>query len=301
MRIGLHLPQLGRAASPENLVFVAQRAEALGFSDAWVSDHVAVPVTMSGTPSFFPEPVPLLSMVAGHTDRIGLGTSVIIGAYRNPMHFAKQWATLDWLAPGRTVLGLGAGWLDEEFEACGVDPANKGRRLDDYIAGWRALWSGETEYTGEYFSFQGVRVRPEPVEPIKVWIGGSSSGAIKRAAGNDGWHPTWAPVDVMAQRLEILHAEIDRLGRDRDQVTVSMHMEMRLGEQLPVGYWSREGDGYGEREVADATREGLVATLRRYEHIGVQHIVLTPQCRSLEEWTEQLDALEGLPEEMERA
>lgn len=299
MKLGLHLPQLGRAASPENLVHVAKRAESLGFSDLWVSDHVAVPVTMSGTPSFFPEPVPLLSLVAGHTERIGLGTSVIIGAYRNPMHFAKQWATLDWLAPGRTVLGLGAGWLDEEFAACGVDPTHKGRRLDDYISGWRSLWSGGTEHEGEFFSFHDVRVRPQPEQPIPVWIGGSSDGAIRRAAANDGWHPTWAPVEVMAVHVSRLRAEIGRLGRDPREVTVSMHMEVRLGEQLPVGYWSREGDGYGEREVANGTRAGLVTSLRRYAAVGVQHMVLTPQCRSLDEWDEQLDALEGLPAEME--
>jgi probable F420-dependent oxidoreductase len=300
MRLGLHLPQLGRAASPETIVDVARRAEAMGFADVWVSDHVAVPTTLAGTPSFFPEPVPLLSLVAGHTERIGLGTSVIIAAYRNPLHFAKQWATLDWLAPGRTVLGVGAGWLDDEFIACGVEPARKGRRLDDYISGWRTVWSGGTSHESEFFSFRDVRVRPEPKQPIPVWIGGSSPGAIRRAAANDGWHPTWAPVEVMAGHLERLRAEIDRIGRRRDAVTVSMHMEVRFGERLPVGYWSREGDGYGERDVADGTPEGLLATLHRYAGIGVEHIVLTPQCRSREEWDQQLDALEGFPAEMEQ-
>lgn len=298
MRLGLHLPQLGRAASPQNIIDVAQRAEAMGFADVWASDHIAVPTTLANTPSFFPEPVPLLSLVAGHTERVGLGTSVIIAAYRNPMQFAKQWATLDWLAPNRTILGLGAGWLDEEFVACGVDPARRGRRLDDYISGWRTLWSGGTSHASEFFSFTDVRVRPEPQERIPVWIGGSSSGAINRAAANDGWHPTWAPVDVFAGYLDQLHAEIDRLGRQRSDVTVSMHLEVRLGEQLPVGYWSREGDGYGERDVADATPDGLLATLNRYAKIGVEHIVLTPQCRSRQEWDDQLDALDGFPAEL---
>lgn len=294
----MHLPQLGRAASPATIVEVARRAEAMGFADLWASDHVAVPTTLTGTPSFFPEPVPLLSVVAGHTERIGLGTSVIIPAYRNPMHFAKQWATLDWLAPGRTILGVGAGWLDDEFEACGIGPKRKGRRLDDYIAGWRTLWTGGTEFTSEFFTFRDVRVRPEPQQRIPVWVGGSSPLAIRRAAANDGWHPTWAPLDVFAGHLERLHAEIDRLGRDRAEVTVSMHLEVRLGEQLPPGYWSREGDGYGARDVADATPGGLLKTLTSYAEIGVEHILLTPQCRSRQEWDDQLDALEGFPAEM---
>jgi probable F420-dependent oxidoreductase len=298
MKLGLHLPQLGRAATPETIVDVARRAEAMGFADVWASDHVVVPTTLPNTPSFFPEPVPLLSLVAGHTQRVGLGTSVIIPAYRNPMQFAKQWATLDWLAPSRTILGVGAGWLDDEFVACGVDPARKGRRLDDYLSGWRALWRGETAHDSEFFTFRDVRVRPQPHLPIPVWIGGSSAGAIRRAAANDGWHPTWAPVEVFAGHPATLHAEIDRLGRDRAEVTVSMHLEVRLGEPLPPGYWSREGDGYGERDVADGTRAGLLATLNRYAEIGVQHVLLTPQCRSRQEWDEQLDALEGFPAEL---
>lgn len=298
MRLGLHLPQLGRAASPATIVEVAVRAEAMGFADLWASDHVAVPTTLAGTPSFFPEPVPLLSLVAGHTERVGLGTSVIIPAYRNPMQFAKQWATLDWLAPGRTILGVGAGWLDDEFDACGVDPKRKGRRLDDYITGWRTLWAGGTEFASDFFSFHDVRVRPEPQQRIPVWVGGSSAGAIRRAAANDGWHPTWAPAEVFAGHLEQLHAEIDKLGRDRSEVTISMHLEVRLGEQLPPGYWSREGDGYGERDVADGTPEGLLKTLSKYAELGVEHILLTPQCRSRQEWDEQLDALDGFPAEM---
>lgn len=298
MRLGLHLPQLGRAASPATIIDIAQRAEEMGFSDLWASDHVAVPTSLAGTPSFFPEPVPLLSLAAGHTQSIGLGTSVIIAAYRNPMHFAKQWATLDWVAPGRTILGVGAGWLDQEFEACGVDPRRKGQRLDDYLAGWRVLWSGGTAFRSDHFSFHDVRVRPEPQQPVPVWIGGSSDGAIRRAAANDGWHPTWAPPEVFAGYLDKLHTEIDRLGRSRDRVTVSMHMEVRLGEQLPAGYWSREGDGYGDRDVAEGTREGLLDSLSRYSDLGVEHIVLTPQCRSRQEWDEQLDALDGFPAEV---
>ena len=89
MKAGLHLPQLGRVASPDRIVAVARRAEALCFDDVWVSDHVAVPTTMEGIPSFFPEPVPLLAMAAAVTERLGLGTSVVVPAYRNPLHFAK--------------------------------------------------------------------------------------------------------------------------------------------------------------------------------------------------------------------
>ena len=250
MRWGIHLPQLGRAASLELLVEVAQRAEAAGFDDVWTADHVAVPVDLEGMPSFFPEPVPLLSAVAAHTHRVGLGTSVLIPAYRNPMQFAKQWATLDWLAPGRTILGVGAGWLEPEFEACGVPMVHRAQRLDGYLDGWRAAWSGATEYHSEHFSFTGVRINPQPAVPIPIWIGGSSPGALRRAARCDGWMGTWAPPDVFAERLALLRAEQDRLGRPREETTISIHMELRLGDPLDeAGRWSVVGDGYGDREM----------------------------------------------------
>ena len=129
MKVGLHLPQLGRAASLDAIIQVATEAERRGFDDVWTADHVAVPVDLEGMPSFFPEPVPLLSAVAAHTNRVGLGTSVVIPAYRNPMHWAKQWATLDWLAPGRTILGVGAGWLEPEFAAMNVLTQDAGVRF----------------------------------------------------------------------------------------------------------------------------------------------------------------------------
>lgn len=292
MRWGIHLPQLGRAASPSLLTEVVRRAEEAGFDDAWVSDHVAVPLEPPGMPAFFPEPVPLLALAAGHSSRIGLGTSVVIAAYRNPMHLAKQWATLDWLAPGRTILGVGAGFLAPEFEACGVPLAGRGRRLDDYLAGWRVLWGGGTEFDSPHFSFHGVRVKPQPAEPIPVWVGGSSQGAIRRAARCQGWHPTWAPVEEFKRRLEMLHRELDATGRDPSEVTVSMHWECAVGAvQVSTGYWSREGDGYKERPVLTGPPNQMREAIADYEAAGLQHILLTPQARDAAEYRDQVEGL----------
>ncbi|HEY8340742.1 MAG TPA: TIGR03619 family F420-dependent LLM class oxidoreductase [Egibacteraceae bacterium] len=294
MRYGLHLPQLGRAATPQRLVDVAVRAERLGFDDVWVSDHVAVPVD-AGIPSFFPEPVPLLAAVAAHTSRVRLGTSVLVPAYRNPMHLAKQWATLDWLAPGRTILGVGAGWLDAEFAACGVPLRDRGRRLDDYLRGWRVLWGGGTEHHSEHFSFSGVKINPRPATPVPVWVGGSSPGALRRAAWCDGWHGTWAPLPVFRERLAFLRSEIERRGRDPAEVTVSMHMEVRLGPALSrPGYWSQAGDHYGDGDVATGSVEDLAERLAAYADAGLEHVLLTPQCRTGEEWDEHVSALATL-------
>ncbi len=295
MKWGIHLPQLGRAASPELLVEVAGRAEAAGFDDVWTADHVAVPTDLEGMPSFFPEPVPLLAAVAAHTRRVGLGTSVLIPAYRNPMQFAKQWATLDWLAPGRTILGVGAGWLEAEFEACGVPMVRRAERLDDYLNGWRAAWSGVTEYRSEHFSFTGVRINPQPAAPIPVWIGGSSPGALRRAARSDGWMGTWAPPEVFVDRLNRLRTEQHRLGRSPEDTTISIHMELRLGDRLDnPGRWSVVGDGYGDREMVVGDIDHIAEVLSPYIDTGLDHVLLVPLARSTDEWFHHVDALAEL-------
>lgn len=291
MRVGIHVPQLGRAVTPDLLVEIAALAEELGFTDLWFSDHVAIPAD-SGMPSFFPEPVVLMSAVAAHTERIRLGTSVLVPAYRNPMHLAKQWATLDWLAPGRTILGVGAGWLASEFAACGVDYADRGRRLDDYIRGWRALWAGGTRADGEFFAFADVALKPRPAEPVPIWVGGSSPGALRRAGWCDGWHGTWAPVEVFADGLATVRRHAADNGRDPASVTASMHMEVRVGDTPPsAGYWSEAGDHHGEGDVQAGRPADLVATLERYVEAGLEHVCLTPQCHTADEWRRHVPAL----------
>ena len=290
MRFGLHLPQLGRSAGLDHIVRVARRAEDLGFDDVWVADHVAVPRSLPGMPSFFPEPVPLLSAAAAHTTRVGLGTSVLVPAYRNPMQFAKQWATLDWMSGGRTILGVGAGWLAEEFDACGVPMRRRGQRLDDYIGGWRAAWGGAEEYASEHFSFAGVRVGPTPAGPVPIWIGGSSAGALRRAAACEGWMGTWAPVEVFADRLAELRSYEQEAGAGGSGVTASIHMEFRIGSGLDGGgRWSEVGDGYGERPVATGTVTELAEMLARYMEVGLQHVLLVPLARSEDEWAAHVD------------
>ncbi len=291
MRFGLHLPQLGRSAGLDHIVRIARRAEDLGFDDVWVADHVAVPTSLDGMPSFFPEPVPLLSAAAAHTSRVGLGTSVLVPAYRNPMQFAKQWATLDWLSGGRTILGVGAGWLAEEFDACGVPMRRRGARLDDYIGGWRAAWGGAETYASDHFSFSDVRVKPAPAGPVPIWIGGSSPGALRRAAACEGWMGTWAPLEVFAERLAELRSH-EPAPDDGPRTVASVHMEVRVGSALGgAGRWSEVGDGYGDRPVASGSVPQLAGLLEGYIEAGLQHVLFVPLARSEAEWADHVDAL----------
>ena len=163
---------------------------------------------------------------------------------------------------------------------------HRGRRLDDYIGGWRAAWAGVEEYTSEHFSFCDVRVKPAPAGPVPIWIGGSSPGALRRAAACEGWMGTWAPLDVFAERL----AEL-RSHSSAGETTASIHMEVRFGSPLDGGgRWSEVGDGYGERPVARGTVPQLAELLAGYIEAGLQHVLLVPLARSEAEWAAHVDA-----------
>ena len=127
MRFGIHLPQYGRAADADGITRAALQAEDLGFADVWVSDHLAIPAAAPYPPAFLYEPLITLTWAAAATQRIGLGTSVLVLPYRNPVHLAKELASLDRLSDGRLVVGAAAGWLEGEFDALGVPFAERGR------------------------------------------------------------------------------------------------------------------------------------------------------------------------------
>ncbi len=182
----------------------------------------------------------------------------------------------------------------------GVPMKDRGGRLDDYIRGWRAAWSGETEYTSGHFSFTGVKVKPQPADHVPIWVGGSSAGALRRAAWCDGWHGTWAPVDVFADRLARLHHEVDELARPRSAVTVSIHMEVTLGADLPYSGWSKVGDGYGDRRPVTGSVDDVVELLAEYEDAGLQHVLATPVVRGVEAWDTMVDALAEVASRLRR-
>ena len=159
MHFGIGLPHFRQLASTEAIATVAQQAEALGFDSIWVSDHIVVP--HSAIPRFgevFFEPFTTLAYVAGKTQRIRLGTSVIILPYRNPLFMAKALATLDVLSGGRLIVGAAVGWPAEEFEALGIPFRERGARSDEALQVMRALWTeAEPKFDGRFFRFAGIK------------------------------------------------------------------------------------------------------------------------------------------------
>ena len=207
MDFGCVFPNRGPLATPANLLRVAEKAEALGYDTVWFSDHIIIPTEVksfypyhpSGQMQFNPsepywEPLTAMSYVAGRTSRLRLGTSVLVLPYRNPVVTAKMLATLDVLSNGRVTLGAGVGWMEEEFNAIGLDTySRRGTYSDECIRIFRELWTRDNpSFQGEFHQFSNVRCEPRPVQPggIPIWVGGHTPQAIRRAARlADGWQP----------------------------------------------------------------------------------------------------------------
>src|SRR5499427_6614133 len=185
MRIGIHLPHIGRKAGPEAIRRAAVQAEELCFTDAWSSEHIIVPRGAPYPPSaIFYDPVLTLTWAAAFTKRIGLGTSVLVLPMRHPLPLAKELATLQNLSEGRLILGAGVGWMEAEFAALGAPFRERGRRMDEGIAMMRAVWTQDpVTFRSRYIPAEitEMTMSPPPVRPIPIWIGGSSEAAIARA------------------------------------------------------------------------------------------------------------------------
>jgi probable F420-dependent oxidoreductase len=260
MRVGIHLPQIGRKAGPEAIRRAAVQAEELGFADVWTSEHIIVPSRAPYPPSpVFYDPVLTLTWAAACTQRVGLGTSVLVLPMRHPLPLAKELATLQNLSEGRLILGAGVGWLEAEFAALGVPFRERGRRMDEGIAMMRAVWSEDpVSFSARHIPavIDDMRSLPQPVKPIPIWIGGSSQPALARALRLDGWHGSRVSPEAAAPIVERLRA-----ARPEPEFAISV----RYG-------WDGKDDG------------ALAARLAGYRAAGVGHVLVEPAERALDDW-----------------
>jgi probable F420-dependent oxidoreductase len=220
-------------SDPDCLIGAAQLMEELGFDSLWLADHVVVPTGYSSVYPYnaegrlstehFPEPLVSLAVVAGLTRRIELGTGVLVLPQRNPILLAKQVATLDVLARGRVRLGVGVGWLREEFDALGATFDDRGSRADEYIDAMRELWtSAVPRFSGRYVNLDGnFELQPRPVRRggASVVIGGHSPAAARRAARRgDGFFPFSPDAEVLAPLYNLVRSEAEVSGRSVDEI-----------------------------------------------------------------------------------
>lgn len=233
MQIGLHLPSAQPGATAAGVLAVARAAEQFGFDAVWMFDHLLTPVDLESRYPYsrdgsyllraadpFFDPLGLIGVLAGATTRIRIGTGVMVAAYRHPVVLAKALATVDQFAPGRIVLGLGNGWMREEFDAVGVPFERRGARFDEYIRALRAIWSGQpASFDGEFYRWVRAGFLPAPTKPIPIIVGGHSDAALRRAARlGDGWaivtgKGQGSGVDAIAARLAVLRDLLAAEGR----------------------------------------------------------------------------------------
>jgi probable F420-dependent oxidoreductase len=219
------------------LIQAGQKADEVGLESLWTFEHVIVPVDyqskypysadgkMAVTPETnFVDPILALTAIAANTSRVRLGTGVNILPQQNPLYVAKQAASLDFISDGRFMLGVGIGWLREEFEALGAPFERRGARFDDYVEAMRKVWSGDVvEHRSDFVHWSGFKSHPLPVQkPLPVHIGGSKGKAFQRIAKyGDGWFAPTAKVEQIAELMKPLSEACAAEGRDVASIEIS--------------------------------------------------------------------------------
>ncbi len=306
MKFGISLQSRGPASSPENLALVAVRAEELGFDYAFLGDHIVIPDSFvseypySATGSFtgaasgeWLEQLTVLTFVAAKTSRIRLAPGVLILPHRNPVVTAKVLATIDVLSKGRLIVGVGVGWLREEFEALGLPPfEERGAVGNEYIRAFKELWTQENpSFQGKYCNFSKIRFEPKPVQKPHppIWVGGESPPALRRAASlGDAWHPIGSNPKFPLMTADELKASVDRLagyaqkaGRDPASIEVAYR----------VPRYSLTTERSSQPFVGDVAQ--VVNDVREFAAVGASHLVFDFRSEDAQETVRIMEEFAG--------
>lgn len=236
MKFGIMYANNGNFGYPEHAAELARVAEETGFDSLWTTEHVLIPVGYESTYPYhrsgrlrgpdnmpFHDPVLWMSYVAAVTSTIKLTTGVLILPQRHPAYVAKEFATLDSLSNGRAMIGVGVGWLEEEFDALGIPFKERGSRTDESIQAMRDLWQpGPSTFQGKHYNWSNVESNPKPVQPsgVPIIIGGHSLAAARRAARlGDGFFP--GRIDRLDELLTAMRLECSKIGRDPTEIEIT--------------------------------------------------------------------------------
>jgi probable F420-dependent oxidoreductase len=248
-----------------------------------IADHIVFPVTIKSKYPYtvsgaFPgqgdalEQLSLMAFVAGKSRTLRLISSVMILPHRNPVVTAKMLATIDVLSRGRVTVGVGVGWLREEFEALGAQSFDRrGAVSDEYLRIFKTLWTQDpASFRGEFYRFESVRCLPHPVQKPHppIWVGGHSKAAVRRAVRHgDAWHPTRQTPDYVAQHLPYLRDEAELIGRDPKTVTISLKRALHFTDIGLSGHVLRRSGG----SLIGTTQE-VIDDARRCRDLGIEQL-----------------------------
>jgi probable F420-dependent oxidoreductase len=284
MDFGVFLPVSGAACTRAGLRHAAETAERLGFTTVWAADRIVIPwkiesdYAYSWSGSFivppekpFLESMTALAFLAGATETVKLGVSVLVTTYRDPVHWAKVASTIDWLSEGRFILGVGIGWMAEEFDA--LDRSDifpqRAQVADEQLRVARNLFTEDhCSFAGEHYSYEDIAFYPKAHDkPIPIWCGGESKGAQRRAGTyGDAWFPYFATVtpEELASRYANVRKAAEAAGRDPDEVTLNTCLSVEVTDD----------EVEQEPDRLRGTPEQIADALARFEDIGVQHVAL---------------------------
>ena len=287
MKFGVYLYPPGGSGNSDDLVRLALGAERMQFDSVWLGDHVVWPAEFDPTPhrsnvggrtpvqavvkSNVFEPLTTLAFLAAKVERINLGVGVLVAPYRNPILCAKMLAMLDVLSGGRLIVGVGAGWLREEFTLLGA-PAyeQRGDVTDEYLQSFIELWTAqEPRFEGRFGRFDGVELNPKPVQKPHppIWIGGNGTPAMRRAARfGSGWMPLHQSPAAMAAKTRQLREFAEAGKRDSKELGVALGCRFRFADG--AGHFIPDPDSL------TGTKEQVIDQLRRYREAGVDQVYL---------------------------
>jgi probable F420-dependent oxidoreductase len=308
VRYGFYLPTRGETARPEALEAMVTRGEALGFSSVVIADHVVFPVTIRSRYPYtvsgaFPgqgdalEQLSLMAFVAGKTRTLRLVSSVMILPHRNPVVTAKMLATIDVLSGGRVTVGVGVGWLREEFQALDApDFDRRGAVSDEWLRVFKTLWTEDpASFRGEFYRFDPIRCLPQPVQKPHppIWIGGHSKMALRRVARlGDGWHPVGAnpAAPLRPPEMQVLLDELRRLTeaerRDFSTLTISY--------KAPLYDVGQGVDGGSERRPFSGSPQAIADDIGTFARLGVSELVFDFRSDTLSESLDRMERFAAL-------
>jgi len=292
MKLTVEFPSVSYRWGPEGIIKLAQAVEQIGFDQLDMFDHVVMGYgTATRAAPMYPPQMPImeaivmLSFIAAATNRIGLGTEVLVLPQRNPTLTAKQVSTLDTLSGGRVRLGVGVGWQESEYEALGEDFGNRGRRMDEAINLLRRYWSEKSvSANSQFYQFEAIAMEPKPPQGRKlpIWIGGSADATMKRVGElGDGWLATsqMRDAEVVASKAKILEY-VEAAGRDVSAIGFQMMLDTPPRDEAGKGFY--------------ADKEKVFAAAERIKGFGFEWMAINMTAifqagaRSVEELVEQV-------------
>ena len=292
MQFGITIPNNWGIEDPKQVLAFGPLAEELGFDSVWVMDHLFnngyIRERLDDKPYY--HPLAVLSHLSATTEKVILGTSVLVLPYHNPVELAKYAATLDQMSGGRVTLGVGVGAMTEEFEALGLSLRQRGSLTNESIRVMKELWTSEDPvYHSRRWNFQDLKFSPKPVQAphIPLWIGGSSPGALRRAATmGDGWHPSGVDPETYSTGRREIQDLARAAGRQPDDLTWSARVEVVAPGVPGNPRTAARGGGISGDSPGD-----MIAGIRAYQDAGVDHVVLALGTGDAGVITEMMEAI----------